>query len=206
MPKLYDYIRSSAAYRVRIACNLKGIKYEGIPINLLDGDQKSEEYVRLNPSGLVPCFVDDDGTTLSQSLAILRYLDQKYPEPRIFPDDPGAAAAVWEMSLIVGCDIHPLNNLRVLKYIKSEFNADDPAVNAWYANWIQSGFTGLEELTKRTSGGYCYGDTITAADILLVPQMFNARRFKVPLDEFPNLIAIDNRLTDLAAFKEAAPQ
>ncbi|MEM6413134.1 MAG: maleylacetoacetate isomerase [Pseudomonadota bacterium] len=205
MIKLYDYPKSSAAYRVRIACNLKGVAYESIEVNLLNQDQQTEEYLRINPSGLVPCLIAEDGTVLSQSLAILKYLDQAFPNPPIFPRDPIGESLVWEMVLIIGCDIHPLNNLRVLQYIQKNLDANEQEKSDWYSTWIQRGFSGLEALTKKSPGVFCFGNSVTAADILLAPQMFNARRFNVDLEHFPNLVEIDRKLLKIAAFASAAP-
>lgn len=204
--KLYDFPRSSASFRVRIAVNIKQLEYEKVPIDFRKDEQMSDEYRRINPSGLVPFTEFDSNTRLSQSIAILRYLDAIQPEPRLFPEDPAEDAAVMEMALIIACDIHPLNNLRVLKYLERELCADEASRSAWYANWVRAGFFGLEAFVQRKGAGpYCFGDVLTAADVCLVPQMVNARRFNVPLDDFPALVEIDSRLQMLPAFRDAAP-
>ncbi|MEM8987704.1 MAG: maleylacetoacetate isomerase [Pseudomonadota bacterium] len=205
MATLYDYPRSSAAYRVRIACNLKVLPYETVLIDFFKNDQRSEEFLNINPSGLAPVLAFDDGPVLSQSLAIMKYLDAIRPDAPLFPADPKDEAAVWEMALIVACDIHPLNNLRVLKYLKNDLGADEAARNAWYANWVRLGFEGLEARVKDRGGPYCLGADLTAVDVCLVPQMFNARRFNVPLEAFPTLVDIDARLQAIEAFASAAP-
>ncbi len=205
MAKLYDFPRSSASYRIRIACNLKNVAYEKVLINFRENAQRSDAYLKVNPSGLLPSFEADDGTVLSQSMAILRYLDATCPEPALFPKDMEAECAVWEMALIIACDIHPLNNLRVLQYLENELGADQDARNAWYAEWVRLGFAGLEERVSARGGTYCFGDSVTAVDVCLVPQMFNARRFDVPLSAFPKLVEVDERLRAIDAFAAAAP-
>ena len=205
MAKLYDFPRSSASYRVRIACNLKGLDYERALVNFRENAQRSEAFLEVNPSGLLPAFEFDDGTVLSQSMAILKYLDALHPSPRLFPSAPLEESAVWEMSLIIACDIHPLNNLRVLKYLEHELGADEKAREDWYARWVRAGFEGLEARVSARGGPYCFGADITAADVCLVPQMFNARRFNVGLEDFPTLTATDRRLQEIEAFRAAAP-
>lgn len=205
MMELFDFPRSSASYRIRIACNLKGLDVCKVLVNFRENEQRSEDYLAVSPSGLVPTLKEEDGWTLSQSVAILDYLDHLAPKPRLFPTSPRARAEVMEMALIVACDIHPLNNLRILKYLENNLGADEDARNAWYAQWVQLGFEGLEAKAKAYGGPYCYGDTLTAADLCLVPQMFNARRFNVDLSAFPTLADIDARLTAMDAFAKAAP-
>ncbi|MEM8988747.1 MAG: maleylacetoacetate isomerase [Pseudomonadota bacterium] len=205
MARLFDFPRSSASYRVRIACNLKAVAYDKVLVNFREHAQRSAEYLEVNPSGLVPAFESDDGTVLSQSLAILKFLDTVSATPRLFPADPKEESAVWEMALIIACDIHPLNNLRVLKYLENTLGADEAARDAWYANWVSLGFEGLEARAKARGASYCYGDAPTAVDVCLVPQMFNARRFNVTLDAFPTLVDIDARLQQMDAFAKAAP-
>ena len=203
--RLYDYPKSSAAYRVRIALNLKGVDAERVDVDLREGAQGEAAYGAVSPSGLVPALVDGD-LTLGQSLAICRYLDRRHPEPRLFPEDPGAEARATEMALTVACDVHPLDNLRVLKYLRGPLGQDEDAVMAWYAHWIHAGFATLERLVREHgSDTNCFGDDVTIADLCLVPQMFNARRFDVALDAFPRLVAIDAALTALPAFADAAP-
>ena len=203
--RLYDYAKSSAAYRVRIALNLKGVDADLTDVDLRTGAQGEAAYGAVSPSGLVPTLTHGE-LTLGQSLAICRYLDRLHPEPRLFPEDPVAEARVNEMALTVACDVHPLNNLRVLNYLRGPLGQDEPDVMAWYAHWIEAGFTALEQLVGRHgSDTHCFGETVSMADLCLVPQMFNARRFDVPLDAFPRLLAIDAALRARPAFEAAAP-
>lgn len=205
MPALYDFPRSSACYRVRIACALKGVELDIKAVNLREGVQRSEDYKKIAPSGLVPTLVEDDGTTLSQSLAILMRLETLYPEPPLIPADEVTALRAWEMALAIACDIHPLNNLRVLKFLESEFSLDESSRLQWYAHWIALGFSGLETKVASSAGRYCVGDMLSIADVCLVPQMANARRFDVDLSAYPRLVEIDARLRELPAFAAAAP-
>ncbi len=207
-PKLYDYWRSSAAYRVRIALNLKGIDYESVPVSLKPGDdeQLSEAYRELNPQGLVP-FYDDGVVATSQSIAILEYLEEAHSDVPLLPDDERGTAAVRSFCLGIACDIHPLNNLRVIKYLKGTLGLDDDQFGAWYAHWILEGFRSAEAFAAEHSsdGRFVYGDSPTHADCCLVPQAYNARRFDVPLDDFPTLVGIVDACNELAAFKDAYP-
>lgn len=203
--KLYDFPRSSASYRVRIACNLKGVEYEKVLVNFRDDAQRSPEYLKLNPSGLLPFLDLGGGHGLSQSLAILRYLDRVHPEAPLFPKSAKDECVVWEMALMIACDVHPLNNLRVLNYLKHELGVNDNARNAWYSHWIQLGFEALEAKVCERGSRFCYGDRVTAVDVCLVPQLYNARRFKVPLDDFPRLVAVDAHLNKQKAFSDARP-
>lgn len=201
---LYDYWRSSAAYRVRIALNLKGVDYEQRSINLAAGDHKDDDYRALNPQGLVP-MLEIDGQRLTQSLSIIMYLATRFPDPPLLPADVAEAAHVRSMALTIACDIHPLNNLRVLKYLKGQFDVSEDAKDEWYRHWIIEGFTALEAMAVPAAGRFIYGDSPTIADICLVPQMYNARRFNVPLDAFPNLVRADASACEIDAFAQAHP-
>ena len=201
---LYDYYRSSAAYRVRIALNVKGVEYESRPISLVEGKQKSEEYRALNPQGFVP-MLEIDGHRLVQSLAIINYLDLRFPTPPLIPTPAAERAHVVAMALMVACDIHPLNNLRVLKYLKNELGHSQEEVDAWYAHWISEGLPALEAFAAPRAGKFLFGDSPTAADVCLVPQLFNARRFNVPLDDYPTLVRADENANRLEAFAAAHP-
>jgi maleylacetoacetate isomerase len=203
-PILFDYHRSSAAYRVRIALNLKQVEYGSMPINLAAGEQKEAGFRAQNPQGLVP-MLEIDGHRIPQSLAIMDYLDATRPEPRLLPSDAADRAHVLGLALIVACDIHPLNNLRVLKHLVGPLGQDETAKNAWIANWIGQGFAALETMAAERAGRFLFGDTPTLADICLVPQMYNARRFEVPLDEYPLLVRVDAEATAHPAFAAAHP-
>jgi maleylacetoacetate isomerase len=203
-PVFYDYYRSSAAYRVRIALNLKGVDYETRPVNLLESEQKADDYRALNPQGLVP-MLEIDGHRLTQSLAIITYLAQRFPEPPIIPADPAQAAHVRAMALSIACDIHPLNNLRVLKYLKGELGQPQEAVDGWYAHWITEGLNALEATAKPRAGQFLFGDQPTVADICLVPQLYNARRFNVPLGDWPTLLRAEENANAIEAFAAAHP-
>ena len=200
--KLYSYFRSSAAYRVRIAMNLKAVEYDFAPVNLLKSEQSDNQYKSLNPEGLVPCLETGQGI-LTQSLAILEWLEEQYPLPAILPTDSWQKAQARSFAYAVSCDIHPVNNLRILKYLKSDMNQDDDQKKQWYQHWITTGFTGLEQQLGDTD--YCCSDSPTIADICLVPQVFNALRFKVDMSAFPKLHAIYERCNELQAFIDAAP-
>ena len=203
-PVLYDYFRSSAAYRVRIALNLKGVDYESRPINLAEGEQKSGDYRAINPHGLVP-MLEIDGHRLTQSLSIIMYLASRFPDPPLLPDDPADAAHVRGMALAIACDVHPLNNLRVLKYLKGVLGHTQDEVDSWYRHWITEGLAPLEAAAARRSGDFLFGDAPTIADVCLVPQLFNARRFNVPLDAYPTLLRADANAARLEAFAAAHP-
>ena len=203
-PILHDYARSSAAYRVRIALNLKGVEYDSRQVDLVAGAQHSDAYRALNPLGLVP-MLEIDGQRLTQSLAIMVYLDQRFPEPPLMPSDPGDGAHVRAMALAIACDIHPINNLRVRKYLSGELGLDKAAVDAWYVHWIVEGFDALEAMAAPKAGAFLFGDSPTLADVCLVPQMYNARRFNVPLDAYPTLVRADGNAGKLEAFAAAHP-
>src|SRR3954469_19645082 len=203
-PILYDYWRSSAAYRVRIALNLKGVDYESRQVDLRGDAQKSAEYRALNPQGLVP-MMEIDGQRLTQSLAIINYLDLRYPNQPLIPASAAERAHVVAMALTVACDIHPLNNLRVLKYLKNELGHSQDEVDRWYAHWISEGLPGLEALAAPQAGKFLFGNAPTGADVCLVPQLFNARRFNVPLDAYPTLLRAEDNANKLEAFAAAHP-
>lgn len=212
--KLYNYFRSSAAYRTRIALNLKGIEWEHIGVHLLKREQRSAEYLALNPAGLVPALVDDEGHVLTQSLAIMEYLDDVKPrKARLVPTDPIAKAYVRALSLSLACDVHPLNNVRVLNYLTAELNVTQAQKDAWIAHWITTGLDAFEKsLAKEKAlssslapGKYCVGDAPTMADCVLVPQVFSARRFNVDVSKFPLIEAIDSHCAGHEAFVAAHP-
>ncbi|MEO7495612.1 MAG: maleylacetoacetate isomerase [Massilia sp.] len=207
--KLYTYFRSSAAYRVRIALNLKGLQAEHAFVHLLKdgGEQYGGPYDALNPQHLVP-LLDDDGMLLAQSLAIIEYLDETHPEYPLLPADPRGRARVRSISQIIACDIHPLNNLRVLKYLGKQLQVSPEQKNDWYRHWVAAGLEALERLVVRdpASGTFCHGDTPTMADVCLVPQLFNARRNDCDLAPYPTLTAIGERCEALETFRLAAPE
>ena len=203
--RLYSFFRSSAAYRVRIALNVKGVAYETVSVNLPGAEHHATEFRAVNPQATIPT-LDDDGTVLWQSLAIIEYLDTRFPSPRLIPAEPVARARVQALAQLIACEIHPLNNLRVLKYLRGELKLDDTAVNKWYAHWIAEAFAPLEQLVTRFSGGqYCYGDALSLADVCLVPQLYNARRFNCDLTPYPKLVQIAAFLEAEPAFALAAP-
>jgi maleylacetoacetate isomerase/maleylpyruvate isomerase len=201
--KLYSYWRSSAAYRVRIALNLKALDYSIVPVSLAPGESqhRQESYRQKNPQMLVP-FIEDGAVAIGQSMAILEYLEETYPDVKLLPDEQPLRSQVRAFCNAIACDIHPILNLRVLQYIKTEFN-NDPSAH-WYGHWIHEGFNALEQLAS--DGPYVFGDRVTLADTLLVPQMYNARRFKIELDAYPKLVAAVNNCNELDAFARAAPE
>jgi maleylpyruvate isomerase len=201
---LHGYWRSGAAYRTRIALELKGVAYEQAGHDLRTGAQKDAAYVALNPQGLVPA-LEVDGAVLTQSPAILEWLEEAHPAPPLLPGDPVARAHVRAMAALIGCDIHPLNNLRVGKALREGFGADQAAVDAWAARWIVSGFEALEALVGRHGAGWCFGDAPTLADCYLIPQIYSARRFNVALEAFPRLLAVDAAARAHPAFAAAHP-
>jgi maleylacetoacetate isomerase len=206
--KLYSFFRSSAAYRVRIALAWKGLDYDYVPRHLRRGEQRSADYVALNPQGLVPTLVDGD-RVFTQSLAIIEYLEEAYPAtPRLLPGAPAERAIVRAMSQVIACEIHPLNNLQVLNYLKSEMGQDESAADVWYRHWIAEGFTALEAWIRKhsTDGKHCFGGAVTLADVCLVPQVYNARRFRADLAPYPMLVGVAESLDALPAFAAARPE
>jgi maleylacetoacetate isomerase len=203
-PLLYDYWRSSASYRVRIALNLKGVDHERVAVNLVEGEQKGEDYRGRNPQGLVP-MLEIDGRRIPQSLAIVAYLDATRPEPPLLPADPGDAAHVRALTLVVACDVHPLNNLRVLKYLAGPLAQPQPARDDWYRHWVAEGLAALEAMAAPRAGRFLFGDAPTLADVCLVPQLYNARRLEAPLDAYPTLLRADAEANRLEAFAAAHP-
>jgi maleylacetoacetate isomerase len=205
--RLYDYFRSSAAYRVRIALNLKGVVPEREFVHLRRNVQRSDDYLALNPQGLVPALVTDGGDVLTQSLAIIEYLDETHPEPPLLPAAPEARARVRGIALAIACDIHPLNNLRVLEYLKGTLGVSDAQKDAWYKYWIDTGLEALETRLMRdpATGRFCHGDAPTLADICLVPQLANARRMNIDLTSYATLTRIEAAAISLPAFVDAAP-
>lgn len=202
--KLYDYYRSSAAYRVRIALNLKGLEVEHIPVHLARGEQDRPDYLAKNPQGLAPALELDDGTILTQSLAIIEYLDATKPEPRLVPADPLLAARVRAVALAIACDIHPLNNTRVQAYLQKELGQSRETIDKWVHHWVLTG--GLEAVERLIEPGpYCFGAEPTLADVLLIPQLFAARRFSTPLGHLSKILAVEARCAELPAFQAAHP-
>ncbi len=205
--KLYGYFRSSASYRVRIALNLKGLEYEQVSVHLAKGKQYEAEFSELSPQNMVPV-LDHDGHLLYQSPAIIEYLDEKYPEPPFFPEDEVGRQRVRSLTLISACEIHPLNNTRVLNYLTSTLKVTDEQKTAWYHHWVNVGFVALERRlsTENQTGRYCHGNTPGLADIVLVPQVANAVRFKVDISAYPTIRRINDACLELEAFRKAMPQ
>jgi maleylacetoacetate isomerase len=203
--KLYTYFRSSAAFRVRIALNLKGLAYEPIFIHLAKGEHRKPEYSGVYPQGLLPTLVDD-GAALSQSLAIMEYLDETHPEPPLLPKDALGRARVRSLSLLVACEIHPLNNLRTLQYLKRHLGQNEEQINSWYRHWVADGLLKLEaDLSKAGTGKFCHGERPTMADCCLVPQIFNAKRYNSDLTAFPSVMRVFDACMKLEAFERAQP-
>jgi len=206
--RLYDYFRSSAAYRVRIALNVKGIvPDERTFVHLRMGNQRAQDYLALNPQGLVPALALDDGAVLTQSLAIVEYLDETHPQPPLLPADAEGRARVRSIALAIACEIHPLNNLRVLNYLIGTLGVSREQKDGWYRYWIDVGFEALEKSLSRdpVTGRFCHGDAPTLADVCLVPQLANARRFSIDLSPYPTLVRIESECNALPAFANAAP-
>jgi maleylacetoacetate isomerase len=204
--KVYTYFRSSAAYRLRIALNLKGLSGDMVSVHLQKegGQHRKPEYRAINPQMRVPALKLDSGEVLTQSLAIIEYLDEVDPQPPLLPRDPVARAKVRALALAIACDIHPLNNLAPLRYLKNELGQEQSKIDAWYHHWILEGFEALETMVQ--PGPYAFGGEVTLADVCLVPQIYNARRLKVPLERFPKLVAIDAACAKLPAFEQARPE
>lgn len=207
MLKLYSYFRSSAAYRVRIALNLKGLAHETEFVHLIkDGGQHTKPaYRAVNPQALLPT-LEHDGRTITQSLAIMEYLDEIHPDPPLLPGDAGQRAHIRALALAIACDIHPINNLRILNYLKSPLGHDQAAVDTWYRHWVETGLVACEALLPTTRTKFCFGNQPTLADACLVPQIYNARRFKADLTAMPRLVAIDQACSEHTAFAQAAPE
>ena len=207
MLTLYTYWRSSTAYRARIALNFKGLAYEPVFVSIPKREHRAAPYMDVNPQGLVPALVDANGLTV-QSLAIMEYLDETHPSPPLLPREPHARAYVRALAQVIGCEMHPLNNVRVLRYLQDELGLDEAARNRWYARWIAEGFAAFESMLQRFGlhGAHCLGDAPGLADICLVPQVYNARRFDCPLEDYPILTGIAARCEALPAFHAARPE
>ncbi len=208
MLKLFDYFRSSACYRVRIALNLKNLPYEQMPIHLVKGQQSSDDYQAINPQKLVPALQDPkSNTVITQSLAIIEYLEETHPKPALLPKDAQERAAVRAFAQVVACDIHPVNNLRVLKYLKHTFHVSDEQKMQWYFHWLESGFDALESILKANHGDpFCFGKTPTLADICLVPQVYNAQRFQFSFEKYPRILQVHEHCNKQDAFVNALPE
>ncbi len=205
--KLYSFFRSGSSHRLRIALNLKGLAPELIPVDLRADEQAQAAFKAVNPQGLVPALTLDDGRTLSQSPAIIEWLDERYPEPALLPREPEARAQVRALAAIVGCDVHPINNRRILQHLRHTFGADEAQINAWCGTWIAAGFDAIEALLARDDrrGDFCHGGAPSLADVYLVPQVESARRFGVDLARWPLISAVDAACAALPAFARAAP-
>jgi maleylacetoacetate isomerase/maleylpyruvate isomerase len=203
--KLYTYFRSSAAFRVRIALNLKGLAYAPQFVHLAKSEHRKPDYAEVNAQALVPTLVLDDGTRLNQSLAIIEYLDEQHPQVRLIPSNPLDRARVRALSLLVACEIHPLNNLRVLQHLKRQLGQNEEQVNSWYRHWVAEGLQKFEAELKSGAGRFCHGDTPTMADCCLVPQIFNAKRFQCDLAPYPATLRAFEACMELEAFDRAQP-
>ena len=203
--KLYTYFRSSAAFRVRIALNLKGLAYEPVFVHLAKGEHRAAAYAKVNPQALLPTLELDDGTRLTQSLAIIEYLDEKHPQKPLLPKDAQERARVRSLSYLIASEIHPLNNLRVLQHLKRALNQSEDQVNAWYRHWIADGLAKLEAELASSKGRFCHGDTPTMADCCLVPQIFNAKRYQSDLAPYPQTMRVFEACMQLEAFDHAQP-
>ena len=204
--KLYNYFRSSASFRVRIALALKGLPYEYVPVHLVKGEQRQEKYAGISPSGLVPTLELDGGERLSQSMAIIEYLDEVHPQPPLLPSEAVERAHVRSLAQLIACEIHPLNNLRVLKYLVRDLKVEEEAKNTWYRHWVRLGLESFEaELKQLPAGTYCHGDTPTLVDCFLVPQIFNGQRFNVDFSGLSRTMAAFDACMQHPAFQQAQP-
>ncbi|MGH8812556.1 MAG: maleylacetoacetate isomerase [Advenella sp.] len=205
--KLYSFFRSGTSHRLRIALNLKGLTPDYIPVDLRVDEQAEEPYKSINPQGLVPALTMDDGRTLIQSTAIIEWLEERYPQPALLPKDPEARAHVRALAAIVGCDVHPINNRRILQYLRKNFSGDDTAINAWCGHWITAGFDAIETLlaNDRNRQEFCFGNAPSIADVYLIPQIESARRFNVDMTQWPLICAVEKACSALPAFAKAEP-
>jgi maleylpyruvate isomerase len=203
--RLYGYWRSSAAYRVRIALNFKGLACEQVAIDLRAGAQRAPDFLEINPQGLVPV-LEDEGVRLTQSLPILNYLEERYPEPALLPRDAPGRATSRAIAVAIACEIHPLNNLRVLQYLERELGLSEAQRLAWYRHWIAEGLRAIEAMVARSAGAFCVGDSPSLADVCLVPQIYNARRYECDLEPYPTIRRIDERCREIEGFANAAPE
>jgi maleylacetoacetate isomerase len=203
--RLHDYWRSSAAYRVRIALNFKGLAYEQVAVDLRAGAQRTPEFLEINPQRLVPV-LEDDGVRLTQSLPILNYLEERYPEPALLPKDAAGRATSRAIAVAIACEIHPLNNLRVLQYLERDLGLGEAQRLVWYHHWVAEGFRAIETMLARSAGAFCVGDAPSLADVCLVPQVYNARRYQCELAPYPTIGRIDERCRQIVAFAKAAPE
>ncbi len=202
--RLHTYFRSTAAYRIRIALNLKAIDCDLVPLNLFKGEQKHIEFLNLNPDGLIPV-LEHDGNVLTQSMAILEYLEEEYPNMPLLPQVATERAFVRALAQTIVSDIHPLNNLRVQKYLVDQMEVDESKKLEWYRHWVKQGFDGLEKRLEKSSGVFCHGDSVTLADVCLIPQVYNAHRFECPMDTYTNINRINQHCLELNPFADAAP-
>lgn len=205
MIKLYSYWRSSAAYRVRIALNLKNVAFEIIPVNVIEEQQHTVNYKSVNPQALIPTLIDDE-VKLGQSIAIIEYLEERYPEPSLLPKVPARKAFARQLAQLIASDIHPLNNLRVLTYLRRDLGVDDHEKKSWYRHWVNTGLDSLNTLLKSETGTYCVGDKVSIADVCLIPQLYNAHRFDISLERYPRLMEIETECLKLPAFNAARPE
>lgn len=203
--KLSTYFRSTAAYRVRIALNLKGVEHSLVPINLFTGEQRSDFFLKQNPEGLVPT-LELGQDVLTQSIAIIEYLEETHPQPSLLPGDAVQRAHIRALAQSIACDIHPLNNLRVQKYLADEMGLEKDKVLQWYHHWIARGFTSLEKRLAHSAGNFCFGNTLSLADVCLIPQVYNAHRFNCPMDDYPTITRLNEYCLTLEAFAKASPE